>query len=219
MPFTAGELGNATNALLDFYMRGPALSQRIQEKPVLKKFKAFQKSFPGGAGNIKMNVKGDYSTVFSGYTHDDTVEYVNPANIKQISFPWYELHGGISMTFTELKRDGISVVDSLNGEETTEHSDMELSRITSLLKDKLEDMSEGIAQSLNEIFWLDGSRSSTEPPGIRGLLSQSPNTGIVGGGDRAANRWWRNRARVGALTVESGYTSIDSITGPEVTAS
>jgi hypothetical protein len=89
--------------------------------------KAAQKTFPGGKSDIRRNVKGDYSSAFAGYTHNDTVGYVNPANNKQINFPWKELHAGISVTHTELKIDGISVVDT-NGEDTVEHSDREVSR-------------------------------------------------------------------------------------------
>jgi len=212
MPFTAQELDNIASAALDFYIKGPAMAQSIQARPLYDAMKRAQKTFPGGKSDIRRNVKGEYSTAFQGYSHDDTVGYVNPANLKQVNFPWKELHAGIAMTLTELKNDGISVVDSLNGDATTEHSDREMTAITNLLDDKLNDMSEGSARSFNEILWRDGTQSAKVPAGIQSLISLAPNSGFTGGIDRAGNSWWRNRAFVGTL----GSTNN---TGPKITAS
>lgn len=200
MPFTAGELANIANAAFDFYMKGDALAQSIQERPLLKALKAGQKTFPGGKGEIKRNVKGDYTTAFAGYTHDDSVAYANPANLKQITYPWKELHAGISLTHTELKRDGISVVDT-NGENTSQHSDREVTAITNLLDDKLDDMGEGTARSLNNIAWRDGTQDAKAFPGVLSILTDTPAVGVTGGLDRATIAWWRHRALVGASKI------------------
>lgn len=219
MPFTAGEVANIANATLDFYLKGEAQAQAIQDKPLLKALKAKQKTFPGGKGDIRGNVKGDYTTAFMGYEHDDTVTYQNPANIKQWNYPWKELHAGISLTLTELKKDGISVSDSLNGEKTVEHSERELHAITNLMEDKLDDMSEGSARSMNDMMWRDGTQASKVFAGIQAFVTLNPAVGVTGGIDRASNRWWRNRARVGSLSAESGRSTIESITGSKITAS
>lgn len=207
MPFTIGQLENIANASLDFYVKGQPLSQQLQEKPLLAAMKAAQKTFPGGKGEIKGNVKADYTTSFSGYSHDDTVTYANPANIKQFSYDWKELHAGISLTMTELKHDGISVVDSLNGEGTTNHSQRELVAISNILQDKLEDMDEGMAQSMNEIMWEDGTASAKLFAGLSHFIADDPTTGVVGGIDRAANPWWRNRAAVGSGKITHSTTN------------
>jgi hypothetical protein len=196
MPFTQAELDNIATAALDFYMKGQALAQTMQERPLLKALKAGQKTFPGGKGDLRRNVKGNYSSAFAGYTHDDVVGYVNPANLKQTSFPWKELHAGISLTHTELKKDGISVVDT-NGEDTTEHSERELTAITNLLDDKLDDLSEGSARSFNEICWRDGTQDAKAFPGILSILTDTPAVGVTGGIDRATSAWWQHRALVG----------------------
>jgi hypothetical protein len=159
------------------------------------------KTFPGGKEFIRANVKGDYTTSFAGFEHDDTVNYANPANLKQLNYPWKELHAGISMTLTELKKDGISVVDSLNSESVSQHSDREMTAITNLLDDKLDDMAEGSARSFNEILWRDGSQSAKVFPGIQSIISLTPAVGVTGGLDRAGNVWWRNRALVGANKI------------------
>lgn len=201
MPFTAQELSNIANAALDFYIKGPAMSQSIQEKPTLAAFKAKQKTFPGGKSDIRKNVKGVYSSSFTGYSHDDTVGYVNPANIKQVNYPWKEIHSGISITHTELKADGISVVDSTTGETTSQHSGREMTAITNLLDDKLEDLSEGSARSFNEMLWRDGSQDSKVFPGILSIITPTPTVGVKGGIDSATNTWWRNRARAGGSKI------------------
>jgi hypothetical protein len=212
MPFTAQELDNIASAALDYYIKGPAMAQSIQARPLYDAMRKSQKTFPGGKSDIRRNVKGEYSTAFQGYTHDDTVSYVNPANLKQVNFPWKELHAGIAMTLTELKADGISVVDSLNGDQTSAHSDREMTAITNLLEDKLDDMAEGTARSFNEILWRDGTQSSKVFAGVKSIVSLAPNSGFTGGIDRAGNTWWRNRAFVGSLSSTNN-------TGPKVTAS
>ncbi|API60537.1 hypothetical protein BSL82_15640 [Tardibacter chloracetimidivorans] len=212
MPFTAQELDNIASATLDFYIKGPAMAQSIQGRPLYDAMKRSQKTFPGGKNDIRRNVKGEYSSAFQGYSHDDTVSYVNPANLKQTNFPWKELHSGIAMTLTELKHAGISVVDSLNGENTTMHTDAEKVAITNLLEDKLDDLSEGSARSFNEILWRDGTQSSKVFAGVTSIISVNPNSGFTGGIDRAGNSWWRNRAFVGTLGATDN-------TGPKITHS
>lgn len=201
MPFTIQELDNISNAALDFYVKGKPLSQQIQDKPLLAAMREAQKTFGGGRGEIKGNVKADYTTAFQGYEHDDLVTYVNPANIKQYTFPWKELHAGIQITATELKKAGITIVDTLNGENTSNHSQQELFELSNLLEDKLEDMDEGTARSLNSMFWQDGSASAKVFPGVQAIVADDPTTGVCGGIDRATNTWWRNRALVGANKI------------------
>ncbi len=211
MPFSVGELANIANAALDFNLKGPALSQVIQERPLYSRLRAKQKTFPGGKGAITMPVKGAYTTTVAGYTHDDTVTYANPANIRRLSYNWREHHAGISVTHTELKHDGISVVDSARSESTTEHSQRELTALTNLLEDKLEDLNEGWARSFNSLLWGDGTVDAKAIAGVRALLTDTPNTGTTGGIDRAANTWWRHRAFVGVGTNATG-AAINSAT-------
>jgi len=209
MAFSSDELANIANAALDFYIKGPAMSQTIQEKPLLNAMMGKQKNFPGGKGDISFNVKGDYTTEIEGYTHNDEVSYQNPANLKQASFPWKEVHAGITLTLTELKKDGISVVDSVDGKNTTEHSQRDMTVITGLLQDKLEDMSEGWARSMNLMFWNDGTQDAKQVPGIKSIILDEPEAegAIVGGIDGETVEWWRNRALVGSNAIASDPTT------------
>jgi len=196
MAFTAQELSNIANAMLDYHMdRGKVWSQTLQNKPLLKAFRAKQKTFPGGKENITVRVKGTYTTAIMGFAHDDTVTYANPANIKEAHYPWKEIHGGIQVTFTELKKDGISITDSATGKNVSQHSEREKTALANLFDDKIEDMAEGFDRGLNEMYWRDGTQDSKEAPGLRSFLLDDPTSAtIVGGIDQSVNTWWRNRA-------------------------
>lgn len=211
MAFTSAELDNIANAALDYYIRQQPLSQTIQDKPLLSAMMQNSRTFPGGKGEIVRNVKGDYDTKFEGYTHDDQVSYGTPANIKQVSYPWKELHAGIQITHTELKKDGIEVVND-NGSRTSQITGNEMQRVSSLLEDKLEDMTEGMRRSLNEIMWKDGTQDSKEFPGVQYFVSSAtgggePTSGDVGGLSRSANSWWRNRSLVGSSSITPSASS------------
>lgn len=206
MPFTQDELDNITIAALDYHMdKGKVHKQSIQEKPLLAKIMAKKKTFPGGKENITIRVKGVYSTTIQGFTHDDTVTYGNPGNLKQGIFPWKEIHAGISVTLTELKKDGISVVDSANGAKTTQHSQREATALANLLEDKLDDMSEGKARGMNLMFWRDGTADAKLVPGIKSFVVDDPTaTATVGGIPQGTNAWWRNRALLGISATVGG---------------
>jgi hypothetical protein len=205
MPFTAQELENIANAAIDFHFRrGQVHSQTIQEKPLLRTMKAKQKTFPGGKENITVRVKGEYSTTIMGFEHDDTVTYQNPANIKTATFPWKEIHAGISCTLTELKKDGISVVDSANSKSTTSHSNREETALANLLEDKLEDMSEGYSRGKNEMLWRDGTQDAKQVPGVTSFILDDPTSAtVVAGIDQSSNDWWRNRASLGIAASDA----------------
>jgi hypothetical protein len=204
MPFTSQELGNIANAVLDYHIRGKVESQVLQDRPLFNDLNAGKKTFGGGKEFITGRVKGQYSSAVQGFSHDDEQAYVNPANIKQYKAKWYEVSSGISVTLTELKTAGISVVDSLNSANVTQHSDQELYNLTNLLDDKFEDLDEGSKRSFAEMLWRDGTQDSKAVPGIKSFILTSPNSGITFGIDRAANAWWRNRA---SLNIDTSTAS------------
>lgn len=192
----AQEWTNLSNAMLDHYLKGPPIAQSLQDRPLLRKLRAQQKTFPGGKDLIRGNVKGDYTTSFIGYQYDDTVTYANPANIKQFTYEWGELHAGIAFTATELKRAGITISDTMTGENTTQKSGSDIARISDVLADKMDDMMEGAMRSFNTIVFRDGTQSSKIFAGLQAIVRNAPTTGVVGGIDAAVNTWWRNRSLV-----------------------
>ncbi len=198
--FTGAVLDNVTNSVLDFYIRGKALDQIKQDRPLIEVLDSNSKMFPGGKGDISIPVRASYQTTLQGYELDDTVNYVNPTPTKRVHYPWREVHAGITMTLSELKADGISVVDSMDGKTTSEHSKRDLVVLTGILDEKLYDMTEGFAVNLNKMLWGDGT---TDPKGFLGMqafITDDPTSGTVGGINRATagNEWWRNRSNIAA---------------------
>jgi len=215
MAFTASELASIANAALDYHFKGQPLPQSIQDKPLLAKLESSRKNFPGGKGDITVPVKGKYDFEgagtppvgsLKGYTHNDTVAYGNIAGIERVKYPWRETHTGWSVTFTELKIDGITVVDSAFGENTSKHSKRELTAITNIMQDKVETFGEITAKQLNTMFWGDGTADPLGFVGVRYFITATPAVGVTGGLDRATNTWWRNRFASWAV---SGATPIE----------
>lgn len=216
---TIGSLAVAAdivNAALDYHVRGPALLQTIQDRPLLAFLNAGKETFPGGKLYITTPVQGavmaDTAGFFAGYTQDDALVFTQSANVQRAQYPWKEVHCGFVITQTELKQDGISLTD---GEQSTsEHSNVSLTRLTAILKNRLADFSESYARSMNTMLWLDGSQDSKQIPGITallsevpgsgpvagtgssGLISSAPAAGTVGGISQATYTWWRNRANL-----------------------
>lgn len=210
MPFTVQELENISNATLDHHLdRGKIYSQTIQDKPLLKSFDAKAKTFPAGKEFLTVRVKGEYTTTIQGFSADDSVTYRNPANIKTATFPYKRIHAGIEVTFDELQKNGISVTETSNGRSTSNHSDREITALANLLDDKIEDMMEGRARGMNNMFWRDGSTDSELVPGIKSFILADPTSAtVVGGIDQSTNTWWRNRANLGLSTASPTASTI-----------
>lgn len=206
MSFTAQELANIANASLDFYVKGPAFKQSIQDKPLLKHLEEGKKEFPGGKENISIPVKGDYTTTIQGYTHNDKVGYANPANIKRVRYPWRELHAGIAFTGTEMKENGLTIVDSDTGKEVSQVTGADQVMLTNLIEDKLDDLGEGWARDFNLMLWQDGTADAKKVAGIQSIITINPALGTTGGLDRSTTPWWRNRSVIGIVPSASLQT-------------
>jgi len=208
MPFTAQEVENVANAMLEYHFETPIVrSQTLQDKPLLRALRAQEKMFGGGKDNITGRVKGEYTTGIQGFEHDDTVTYSNPANIKKWTVPWKLIHGGISFTMHEMIEAGISVLDG-GIDSATHKTRSEKMRLADILKDKIEDMAEGIDRGMNNMLWKDGTQDSKEVPGIRSFILDDPTTAtVVAGIDQSSNTWWRNRA---STSITLGDTTGDS---------
>lgn len=204
MPFTAEELQNITNAVIEYHIKGQPESQIIQDRPLYNDMMANKKMFGGGKEIIDGPVKGVYTSRYTGYTHDDETSFGNPANIKRWQARWFEMHAGIQVTLTELKQNGIHVADTNTGRTTSNASDQEKYALCNLLDDKMEDLMEGSRRSHAEIMWRDGTQDSKVYPGVLSFILDSPATGVTFGIDRAINSWWRNRA---SLLIDSTTAS------------
>lgn len=210
MAFTVQELENVANATIDFHMdKGTIYSQTIQDKPLLQAFDKKAKTFPAGKEFLTVRVKGEYTTTIQGFSHDDSVSYANPANIKTATFPYKRIHAGIEVTFDELQRNGISITETTTGRRESRHSDREAVALADLFEDKIEDMMEGKSRGMNEMFWRDGTQDSELVPGLKSFLLADPTSAtIVGGIDQSTNVWWRNRVNLNLSTASPSASTI-----------
>lgn len=189
------------NAALVFYLKGKPFQQTIQDKPLLRHLYANKQAFPGGKDSISLGVQGVFMNsvagFFAGYSEDDAVVFKQAQNMLRAQFDWKELHAGLIITETELKKDGVSVSDDMK---TSEHSQTEIHRLTSLLANRLDDFGESWARSMNDMLWRDGTQDTKAIPGVTALLTNNPAVGTTGSLSRVTYAWWRHRS---ALDIES----------------
>lgn len=193
--------------LLSFYVKKGALSQTTQDKPLLRELMANAESFPGGKDVISISVTGDYSAGYSGYSEDDSLTFGNEDDVVRATWNWYEMAKNLWCTHTELKKDGITILD---GGSQREHKNVDAVRITTgVLKSKLAKFGESLARERQLMFWRDGTQDAKMIPGVTSILTDDPNNGTTGGLSRTTYTWWRHRARIGALAVTAN-------TGPKI---
>jgi len=193
-------------AALDFYVKGKAFLQTIQDKPLLRFLKENQKEFGGGQGNISSPVQGDFMAsntsaagFFAGYSEDDALTFMQAQNLHRVFYPWRECHAGLIITETELKKDGVSVNDSMKA---SDHAEAEVARLTGILENRLDDYGEAYSRGKNVMFWMDGSQDAKQCPGVRSILQDGgPGVASIGGLSCTTYSWWNFRARMGEPTA------------------
>lgn len=213
--FVAGAAGDIINAALSFYVRGKALAQTIQDKPLLKWLKENGKTFPGGKDvvslPVQINFMSDTAGFLAGYSEDDALTFGQAQNVLRASYSWKEVQAGLVITLTELKKDGISVSDR---GKTSEHSEAMLTRLTGLLENRLDDFMESWARAMNKMFWQDGAQDAKQVPGVTSILpggAGSNVVGTVGGISRVTYASWRHRLALGIVPSGDGQTLIQKL--------
>src|SRR3974390_658233 len=121
---TANDLASAA---LIFYVRKGTLTQTTQDKPLLKWLKDNSATFP--AGNLQISEPGqgaymsDTPGFLQGYSEDDAINFAQASNILRATYNWKEVAASLIISWSELKKDGISIVEhSGGGGKTSEHS-------------------------------------------------------------------------------------------------
>lgn len=203
-----GVASDLANAALDYHIRGNALWQTTQDKPLLAFLKSGQETFPGGKQYITTPVRGaamsDTSTFLAGFNEDTSVSFAQSAGLFRPQVAWKEVHAGFIITFTELKKDGIIVSD---GEQrTSENSQASLTRLTAILKDRLADFSESWKRTFNTMLWQDGTQDSLQVPGVLSLLLEDPTAGTVCNLAQANYSWWRSRVKLNLTASPQNQT-------------
>lgn len=184
-------------AILDHYERGQAMSQTTQDKPLVRILNDNKKTFAAGKTYISDPVQGTYMSdnpgFLQGYTQDDSLNFSQAQNLLRAQYPWKEVAANLIITHTELKQNGITIVD---GQGEVQHAGREIDILTDLLENRLADFSESWERTTNFMFWQDGSQDAKKIPGLLSILTDTQNAGTTGGIDRSAYWWWRHRTLV-----------------------
>lgn len=199
---TVDELANISNSALETFLdKGKVWSQNIQNKPMLKAFQERAGRFTGGNEYVSLGVKaGQGGYQLAGYSGDDQLAFTNSATNKRVKWAWKEHHIGQKITMTELKVDGIDVVENGSDQSTREMSGREMQALANILDEKNEELKEDFDTGLESLIHKDGTADSKALAGITSFILENPATGSTGGLSRVANSWWRNRA----LTTAAG---------------
>lgn len=214
MAFTAEEIANINNAALENYIdKGKVWAQNIANKPMLQAFNAAAGKFSGGKDYVSFAVKaGQGGGSLAGYSGDDQLSYYNPTGTKRVKFQWKEHFIGIQVTHTELKIDGINIVEDGADQTTNEVEGREEHALANLLDEKMDDLGEDFAYSMDRLLHGDGSTDAKAFAGIQSIILDSPAVGSTGSLSRVANSYWRNRAATAAYGLAGGQGAINSAT-------
>lgn len=212
MAFTADEISNIANSSLETFLdKGKVWAQNIQDKPMLAAFQATAGKFTGGNEVVSLGVKsGQGGLRLEGYTGDDQVAYGNPTGTKRVKFPWREHHIGMKVTLTELKTDGIDVVENGANQTVSPMTGREAQALANNLDEKNETLLEDYNVSLDALVHGDGSTDSKAIAGIGAFILPVPAAGQTGNLSRVIYPWWRNRAATAANGSAGGQGAITS---------
>lgn len=185
------------NGLLTLYTRGSTIVQTMQDKPLLAQLNAKKKTFSGGNQFISDPIQGyfmsDQAGFLQGYSEDDQLSFNQAANIIRNSQYWKEVHAGLIISWTELKKDGITIKDH---QAQVAHSETEAFKLTDLLDNRMSDFMESLARAKNRMFWLDGSQDPKATPGVKSILTDTADVGVTVGLNRATYAFWRHRVNL-----------------------
>lgn len=212
MAFTADQIADIQNSALELHLDTPKVfDQNIQSKPALVQFNSRAGSFSSGNGFVTIRVQaGQGGLALQGYTGDDQVDYGDPTGTKTVRYAWREHHIGMVVDMTQLKIDGIDVVENGADQEARKISGRDKTALANILDQKNKRLSEDYMRSLNLLLWGDGTADAKALAGIRSLILDSPGVGSTGGLSRVVHPWWRNRAATTAFAGAGGQGPITS---------
>lgn len=209
MAFTVDQITEINNSSLQIFLDKPKVwAQNIQNKPMLDAFQRRAGNFAGGGGadkKVSGGVKsGQSGGTLQGFENDDQLTFYNPTPGKRWAFSWKEHHIGMKLDQTELKANGINVIEDGSDQSTSDIDGAEEFRLANILDEKNDDLMEDYNKSLETLIHGDGTSDSKALAGVTSLILDAPTTGSTGGISRDVNTWWRNRASLGIASATTG---------------
>ena len=158
----------------------------------------------------RLSAKGKIRTIDGGSKILEELEYGEGDMV------WYGGYDQINYTPKQLFTSAeyalklCAVPVAISGEDKLKNSGKE--QMINLFEKRIENAEKTMKNKLSAALYGDGTGSSgKEIGGLRLLVADAPETGVVGGIDRAANEFWRNQSVAGAVTSENILSKMDEI--------
>lgn len=156
----------------------------------------------------RLSAKGKIRTIDGGSKILEELEY------GEGDLVWYGGYDSITYTpkqlFTaaEYALKLCAVPVAISGEDLLKNSGKE--QMINLFEKRIENAEKTMKNKLSAALYGDGTGSSgKEIGGLRLLVADAPETGVVGGIDRASNEFWRNQSVSAAVTSENILAKMD----------
>jgi hypothetical protein len=192
MPISNTDLQELAKVSLDEYLRNLPVDQIAVERPFLKRLMEGRKSLLGAKQNVVENIRKEHGSNFSWAFGEETVKFNKRNTTEQASFPWRRAVDGLYIDYDRLFSNGIKVREGGSRGFQLEHN--ERVQLINLLDEQLEVLREGFLNKLDLELHRDGSHGADALVGLDSLVSLAPDSGTVGGIDRAKAVYWRNYA-------------------------
>ena len=158
----------------------------------------------------RLSAKGKIRTIDGGSKILEELEYGEGDMV------WYGGYDTINYTPKQLFTSAeyalklCAVPVAISGEDKLKNSGKE--QMINLFEKRIENAEKTMKNKLSAALYGDGTGSSgKEIGGLRLLVADAPETGVVGGIDRAANEFWRNQSVAAAVTSENILAKMDEI--------
>jgi len=201
MPFTTEQLAYAGNAAINYFLKNDPIDQVNINRPLIKKLMESKKPYVGALQYVVEHLRYSNDSNFQSYFGDQQVTYNRKRTLQQAKYTWGSFHDGFGLNEDELAQNGIVMTD----DKSSTPSEAEKVQLVNLLQENTETLKLGFQENLDYMLHRDGTKSSTDIPGLDLLVSTSPLTSsTVGGLDQSVFTWWQNSAITGISTGTAG---------------
>ena len=202
MPISSTDLQIAGKTSLDDYLRNKPIDQIAVDVPLYKKLMARRKNFLGAKQNIVANIRKSHDSNFAWAYGEEPVSFNKRNTVENAAFPWRRAVDGFYIAHDTLFSNGIKVREGDRGAFRLETS--ERVQLTNLLDEQMDAFRTGFVEKLSLELHRDGTASEDAVTGLDALISLTPETGTVGGIDRATAKYWRNNAATAIAATTAG---------------
>ena len=202
MPISSEDLQALGKSTLDDYLRNEPVDQVSVDIPLLKKLMTKRKDFAGAKQNVTVNIRKSHDSNFAWAYGEEPVAFNKRNTVENAAFPWRRAVDGFYIAHDTLFANGIKVREGGHRAYRLEVS--EKNQLLNLLAEQTEAFRTGFSEKLSMELHRDGTSSEDAVTGLDALVSTTPETGVVGGIDRATATYWRNNAATGIASTTDG---------------